>query len=75
MLTFNCENIARTVKGSVGEIKAPKYSVSRKVKLEASDAGMSCTQPYMREPITNAESAVPTMANVNIAPRFRKKYF
>lgn len=67
--------MASTVSGSVGEIRAPKYSVSRKVKLEANDAGISCTQPYIREPMTNADRAVPTIANVKIAPRFRKKYF
>lgn len=75
MITFNCENIASTVSGSVGEMRAPKYKVSRKVKLEPRDAGISCTQPYIREPMTKADSAVPTIANVRIAPRLRKKYF
>lgn len=59
----------------MGEINAPKYKVSRNVKLAASEAGISWTQPYIKEPITKAESAVPTIANVNIAPKFRKKYF
>lgn len=67
--------MARTVSGSVGEIKAPKYNVSKYVKLAASDAGMSCTQPYINDPMTRADNAVPTMANVKIAPKFRKKYF
>lgn len=75
LLTFNCENIARTVNGSVGDIKAPKYSVSKNVKLEANDSGISWTQPYINDPITKAESAVPTTANVSMAPRFLKKYF
>lgn len=74
-ITLSCEKMARTVSGSVGEINAPKYKVSRKVKLDARDAGISCTQPYIREPITSADSAVPTIANVNIAPKLRKKYF
>lgn len=75
ILTFSCENMASTVRGSVGEIKAPKYRVSRKVKLEARDAGINWTQPYIREPMTRAERAVPTSANVRMAPRLRKKYF
>lgn len=73
--TFNCEKMASTVRGSVGEMRAPKYRVSRKVKLVARDSGISCTQPYIRAPITSADSAVPTIANVNMAPRLRKKYF
>lgn len=74
-LTFNWEKIASTVKGSVGDIKAPKYNVSKKVKLAAKDLGINCTQPYIRDPMTSADRAVPTIANVKIAPKLRKKYF
>lgn len=65
--------MARMVSGSVGEISAPKYSVSRNVKLDLFD--MSCTKPYMSPPISNADKVVPTIANVRIVPRLRKKYF
>lgn len=75
MLTFSCENIANTVKGSVGDMRAPKYKVSRNVKLEAKVSGINCTQPYIRAPMKKADNAVPTIANVKIAPRLRKKYF
>lgn len=75
-LTSTCIslNMARMVSGSVGEISAPKYNVSRKVKL-ALRFGIIWTNPYIRAPIRNAESVVPIMANVRMAPRLRKKYF
>lgn len=98
--TFKSLNIARIVSGSVGEINAPKYNVSRNVKLIESNritasiihhhivehnhhshthlllsvAGHSLMAPYISSPIRNAEIVVPTMANVRMAPRLRKKY-
>lgn len=67
--------MASIVSGSVGEISAPKYSVSRNVKLLLRYDGIIFTQPYIMAPIRNADIVVPNMANVNIAPRLRKKYF
>lgn len=67
--------MASMVSGSVGDISAPKYSVSRNVKLLLKYFGISFTQPYIRPPIRNADKVVPTMANVRIAPKLRKKYF
>jgi len=67
--------MARMVSGSVGEIRAPKYRVSRNVKLLLKYFGISFTQPYMKPPIRKADKVVPTMANVRMAPRLRKKYF
>lgn len=76
-LTSTCKswNIANIVSGSVGDIKAPKYSVSRNVKLLLKYSGISFTQPYIIAPIRNDDNVVPNMANIKIAPKLRKKYF
>lgn len=58
---------------TVGDINAPKYNVSRNVKF--SFPGKNWTAPYISEPIKSAEMVVPTIANVRIAPKLRKKYF
>jgi len=68
-------NMARMVSGSVGDIRAPKYKESRNVKLLLKYFGISFTQPYMKPPIRKADKVVPTMANVSMAPKLRKKYF
>lgn len=54
--------MAKIVKGSVGEIKAPKYNVSKNVKLLLKYDGKSFAQPYIMAPIRKAESVVPRMA-------------
>lgn len=63
-LTSTCRslNIASIVSGSVDEIKAPKYRVSKKVKLDANLAGINCTQPYINAPTTNDDTVVPIIA-------------
>lgn len=43
--------------------------------MKFSFPGRNCTAPYMREPIRSADIDVPIIANVRIAPKFRKKYF
>lgn len=54
-------------------MSAPKNNVSRNVKFN--DPGRSFTAAYMSDPMSRDEIVVPIMANVRIAPRFRKKYF
>lgn len=58
---------------TVGDIKAPKYNVSKNVNLSV--LGSSLTAPYISEPIKVADIVVPMIANVKIAPKFLKKYF
>lgn len=67
--------MANTVNGSVEDINAPKYKVSRKVKLVAKCAGINCTHPYITVPTTKEDTVVPNIAYVKIAPKLRKKYF
>lgn len=67
--------MASIVSGSVGEINAPKYSVSRNVKLLLKYDGINFTQPYIMAPIRNADNVVPNIAKVKMAPKLRKKYF
>lgn len=54
-------------------MSAPKNNVSRNVKFN--DPGKSLTAAYMSDPMSRDEIVVPIMANVKIAPKFRKKYF
>lgn len=58
---------------TVGEINAPKNNVSKNVK--DNEPGNIFTAAYINEPINSADIVVPTMANVKIAPKLRKKYF
>lgn len=61
------------IQHTVGDISAPKYSVSRNVKFNF--PGRNWTAPYISEPIKSAEIDVPIIAKVRIAPKLRKKYF
>ncbi|KAI9578578.1 hypothetical protein GQX74_009152 [Glossina fuscipes] len=60
-LTSTCKswNIARMVRGSVGDINAPKYKVSKNVKLLLKYLGINFTQPYMIAPIKKADKVQP----------------
>lgn len=76
-LTSTCRSlkIARIVSGSVEEIRAPKYKVSKNVILVANLAGINCTKPYISAPTMKDDIVVPMIAKVSIAPKLRKKYF
>lgn len=71
--TCNALNMANMVNGSVGDISAPKYSVSKKVKFNLPGKNLIAT--YISDPMSSADMVVPIMANVRIAPKLRKKYF
>uniref|UniRef100_A0A1A9Z425 Uncharacterized protein n=1 Tax=Glossina pallidipes TaxID=7398 RepID=A0A1A9Z425_GLOPL len=60
-LTSTCKswNIARIVSGSVGDINAPKYKVSKNVKLLLKYLGINFTQPYIIAPIKKADKVQP----------------
>lgn len=47
--------------------------MSKNVKFKF--PGRNLIAPYMSDPINNADTVVPMIANVKIAPKFRKKYF
>lgn len=70
---WNTKNRGEIDKLTVGDINAPKYSVSKNVN--SNFPGRNRIAPYISEPINSADTVVPTMANVKIAPKFRKKYF
>ena len=57
--------MASTVTGSVAEIKAPKWSVSRKEKIPARCGKIRVT-PYMKPPMTKVLMEVPMKAKVKI---------
>ena len=82
--------MARTVTGSVAEIKAPKWRLSMKVMfcrwgttLEYENQVIQApwhfpnhlVTPYMKPPTVKVLITVPMKAKVKMDPMLRKKYF
>ena len=89
--TLRSLKIARTVTGSVAEMRAPKWRLSMKVMFcrwgttlkynvhycfsSQSQAKIYLVTPYMKPPTVKVLMTVPMKAKVKIEPMLRKKYF